>query len=373
MFLEKLYTENFRNILTHEIQFSKGINLILGGNGQGKTNILEAIYFLSNLKSFRNAKRRDLTTWEKSRFGVRGSVVDERTGEKSILEAVCDNRKGQYRTDNQRVEFVEDYLSRLLVMAFHPDSLAALKGRPALRRMLIDRGVFSENRNHLSVLKGYNRVLAERRWILKNRRRDLIDVWNEKLIDLGAKLTVSRESYCRRLNDEIGKVELPPQETVHAEIRYRPSVADSPEGGVLGEEGLRGVFADRLKKLIEEEERRGVSMVGPHRDEFMIYSGGRDLSIYGSQGQQKGALLCIMLGQSSLAALGKYGDPLLIFDDVMSELDGSRTEWIRGVLATMGNQVFISALERISLRNRLGAGKKFVVHQGNIEPVEAAA
>ena len=372
MFLERLYTENFRNIRTHEIQFSRGINLISGDNGQGKTNLLEAIYFLSNLKSFRNSKRKDLRTWDTNRFGVRGSVVNERTGEKSILEAVCGQGKSQYRTNSCRVEVIEDYLSHLLVLAFHPDSLSVLKGGPALRRMFIDRGIFGEDRNHLSILKGYNRVLAERRWILKNRRRGLIDVWNEKLIDLGVKLTVSRGKYCRRLNDEIGKVELPPGETVPAEVRYYPSIMDFPEKGVLEEELRRG-FASQLKNLVAEEERRGISMVGPHRDEFLIYSGDRDLSTYGSQGQQKGALLCIMLGQSNLAALGKSGDPLLIFDDVMSELDGSRIEWIRGVLETMGNQVFISTLERISLRNRLGCGKKFTVHQGKIELIEAAA
>ena len=372
MFLEKLYTENFRNIQTHEIQFSRGINLISGDNGQGKTNLLEAIYFLSSLKSFRNSQRKDLRTWETNRFGVRGLVVNEKTGEKSILEAVCDQGKSQYRTNNHRVEVIADYLSRLLVMAFHPDSLSVIKGGPALRRMFIDRGIFGEDRNYLSILKGYNRVLAERRWILKNRRRELIDVWNEKLIDLGVKLTAARGKYSRRLNDEIKKLELPPGETAHAEVRYCPSIMAFPEKGAFEDE-LRTVFASQLKNLLEEEVKRGISMVGPHRDEFLIYSGGRDLSTYGSQGQQKGALLCIMLGQSNLAALGTSGDPLLIFDDVMSELDGSRVEWIRGVLETMGNQIFISALERISLRNRLGRGKKFVVRQGKIEPIESAA
>jgi DNA replication and repair protein RecF len=372
MFLEKLYTENFRNIQTHEIQFSKGINLISGDNGQGKTNLLEAIYFLSNLKSFRKSKRKDLRTWETNRFGVKGSVVHEKTGEKSILEAVCDQGKSQYRTNNHRVEVIEDYLSHLPVMAFHPDSLSVLKGGPALRRMFIDRGIFGEDRNHLSILKGYNRVLAERRWILKNRRRELIDVWNEKLVDLGVKLTAARGKYSRRLNNETRKVELPPGETAHAEIRYCPSIMAFPEKGAFEEE-LRTVFFSRIKNLLEEEEKRGISMVGPHRDEFLIYSGGRDLSTYGSQGQQKGALLCIILGQSNLAAQGKSGDPLMIFDDVMSELDGSRVEWIRGVLETMGNQIFISALEKISLRNRLGVGKKFIVRQGKIEPVGVAA
>ena len=108
MFLEKLYTENFRNLQTHEIHFSKGVNLISGDNGQGKTNLLEAIYFLSNLKSFRKSKRKDLRTWETSRFGVKGSVVHEKTGEKSILEAVCDQEKSHSSCISHRICGTED-------------------------------------------------------------------------------------------------------------------------------------------------------------------------------------------------------------------------------------------------------------------------
>ncbi len=373
MHLEKICTENFRNIQTHEIKFSKGVNLLSGKNGQGKTNLLEAIYFLSNLKSFRRVKRNNLATWGATRFGLRGHLIDEETGEGTSLEVVCDQGKSQYRIDGEQVNRVEHYLSRVPVMAFHPDSLSILKGGPVFRRMFIDRGLFCENRKHLALLRNYNQVVAERRWILKNRKSSLLDVWDEKLVDLGVTLTLARHSYCRRLNAEVKKVKPPPGETDLVRLVYRSSIQKDPEDEEVVEENLRRGFWDRLKQLRQEEERRGTNLVGPHRDEFEILTGEKELSRFGSQGQQRGALLCLMMAQALLANSGEAGFPLLIFDDVMSELDEGRMEWVQNVLQNMHNQVFVSALQPLYVKNHFGTIRRFTVHQGEIDPVSVAA
>jgi DNA replication and repair protein RecF len=373
MYLEKICTENFRNIQTHEIKFSKGVNLLSGNNGQGKTNLLEAIYFLSNLKSFRKAKRNNLATWGTTRFGLRGNFIDEESGEGTSLEVVCDQGKSQYRIDGEQVNRVESYLSQLAVMAFHPDSLSVLKGGPVFRRMFIDRGLFCENRKHLALLKNYNQVVAERRWILKNGKLSLLEVWDEKLVDLGVKLTMARHSYCQRLNGEVKKVKPPPGEVDLVRLVYRSSIKNGLEEGEVVEEDLRMSFVGRLKKMAQEEQRRGTTLVGPHRDEFEIFTGEKELSNFGSQGQQRGALLCLMMAQAILANGGEAGFPLLIFDDVMSELDEGRMEWVQNVLQNMRNQVFLSALRPLYVRNHFGTIRRFTVHQGEIDPVSVAA
>ena len=197
MYLAKLHIENFRNIRTYKVKFSEGPNLITGMNGQGKSNLLEAIYFLGNLKSFRGAKRSSPTQWGCTKFGLRGEFIFPETGKTLSLEAVCDKGKAQYRINGTATESVEDYLSRVCTIAFHPDSLSILKGGPTHRRMFVDRGIFHENKEHLRALKEYNRVLTERRWILKNRKDSILGVWTEKLIQLGVKVATKRQDYLR--------------------------------------------------------------------------------------------------------------------------------------------------------------------------------
>ncbi|MBI2880612.1 MAG: DNA replication and repair protein RecF [Candidatus Tectomicrobia bacterium] len=372
MYLEKLYTENFRNVQTREIRFSRGINLFFGNNGQGKTNLLEAVYFLGNLKSFRKARRNQLLMWDQDRFGLKGIATDEKTGEKASLETIYNQGRTQSRIDGEEVGRLEDYLSRMPVVAFHPESLSVLKGGPAFRRAFIDRGIFWEDRSHLPLLKGYNRVLAERRWILKNGRRSMLEVWNRRLADMAVDLALARASYCGRLNREMGGQSSFPGEAGPVELRYRPSV-EVDAGGGKPLEDLKRRIRERVEAQIGGGEGQGASQAGPHRDEFRVFGAGRDLAEFGSQGQQREALLRLVLAQAALAGRGEAGAPLLVLDDVMSELDRGRAEWLHRALESVQSQVFISALEPIPLRGRSGAAWKFAVRRGEIEQTEAAA
>ena len=374
MHLKKLYAENFRNLQINEIEFSEGANLIIGMNGQGKSNLLEAVYFLGNLKSFRDARRANLTRWGSDRFGLRGEFVSQTTGRGFSLGVICERGRAQYNINENTAESVEDFLSQVRVMAFHPDSLSVLKGGPGRRRMFIDRGIFSQRREHLRTLKEYNRVLAERRWILKNRKKSILGVWTEKLIELGVKTAMMRRDYCHRLNETVLEMEQSPGEEEPPQIEYLSSIPGLDDGGPGStEETHRQAFSRRLEEAVEEEQRRGQTLTGPHRDDFLISAGGRDLSKFGSQGQQKAALLSMILAQSDLAGQGEAGMPILLFDDVASELDASRVEWVCHILASRGNQVFVSALETVPIRTMSGLVRTLLVRRGETKVIEAAA
>ena len=373
MHLKKLYTENFRNLQTNEIEFLEGANLIIGMNGQGKSNLLEAVYFLGNLKSFRDARRANLTQWGSDRFGLRGEFVSQKTGRGFSLEAICEQGRSQYNINGNTVESVEEFLSQIRVMAFHPDSFSVLKGGPGRRRMFIDRGIFGQRREHLRILKEYNRVLAERRWILKNRKESILGVWTEKLIELGVKVAMMRRNYCHQLNETVLEMEQPPGEAEPPRIEYLPSIPGLNGNSGSTEETYRHAFSTRLEGAAEEERRRGQTLTGPHRDDFIISASGRDLSRFGSQGQQKAALLSMILAQSELAGQGQAGTPILLFDDVASELDAARVEWVCHTLASRSNQVFVSALEAVPFRTMSGLVRALFVCRGEAKVIEAAA
>lgn len=374
MHLSKLHIENFRNIQTYKIKFSEGLNLITGMNGQGKSNLLEAIYFLGNLKSFRGAKRSNLTQWGCNKFGLRGEFISSEKGKKLSLEAVYDRGKAQYRINGVTTESVENYLSRVCTIAFHPDSLSVLKGGPIHRRMFIDRGIFHEKKEHLHALKEYNRVLAERRWILKNRKDSILGVWTEKLIQLGIKVAIKRRDYCQRLNERVLTMESPPGGDEPPQIKYLPSIPGLKDGPDANDEKkTRESFLKRLEETKEEEQRRGQTLTGPHRDDLTVWIGGRDLSRFGSQGQQKAALLSLITAQSDLVSQCGTGTPIMIFDDVTSELDGLRVEWVCHALASRGNQVFISSVEAVPIQKITGLTKALLVRRGEMVEVESAA
>jgi DNA replication and repair protein RecF len=358
MRLERLWVEDFRNISSADLSFDSGINILWGDNAQGKTNVLDAVYLLAHLNSFRERKRRNLIRKGSTHALVKGEVVVE--GVSQTLGVGIDRGQRRLRVDNMPVAAPNDYFRGFCVILFSPDQVDIVRGSPSDRRKFADRAAFRRNLPHFELVRSYNKVLKSRNRCLKEQRFDLAEAYQQQLAELGAKVAVARMMVVEQLDDCLQEIYTGLTGTGESiSIEYVSRWADGCPVSVDDASRRTAKLAAQLDEAItsttSEERKRGHAVVGPHTDDVVIGIDEMEAGRFASQGQVRSILLALIMAEYRLLSHRLQDPPVVLLDDLSSELDASRRttllEYIRGlegqVLVTTTDLAFLgSSLER---------------------------
>src|SRR5436309_1982482 len=369
MFVASVEACDFRN-LSGEIEWGKGLNILSGNNGQGKTNWLEAIYVLAHAKSFRTRHLIELPKFGATSTYVKGEISTGNHVTRELQVSIQGNTKRT--TVNGKREPISRYAAQLHAVCFTADELQVIRGGPDARRTFLDRGAVSLHPSYAQTLADYNRVITQKKRLLEQAAEDhllkddlvkLLEPWNTQLIDLSAQIHRARTRYVDLLNEELE----------HSLFSDSISIgyASSLEGkGDLAD--YLGVISQHLQTRMEAEMYAGACLVGPHRDDLHIRFGNRDLRSFGSSGQQRSALITLDLAAISVYHSRHQDYPVFLIDDVDAELDENRIErlleYLEGRSQTFLTTSKRSHFERYSLRANfyeVCAGKATNEREGN--------
>jgi len=346
MKLAKIQIHSFRNIMEAELFFGERFNIIIGKNAQGKTNLLEAIFLLGTMKSFRMARNGDLISYGSPLSVLKGSGTRDGVN-REISLSIRESGKKAF-IDGKPVIRLSDFFGNLHMVVFSPEDISMARGLPEMRRRYLDRAVFSGDTGYLSIHHEYSRILKNRNALLRLGERDGLDVWTERLADAGARLMVKRESF----TGEIGVLLREFYRGIagtgeEALIRYRSRVM-TPDRSL---NSMRASLRDALEKRVADELRRGTTLAGPHRDDLEFILNGKPLNHHGSQGEQRSFILALKMAEIEYLKRRWGNPPLLLLDDMTSELDRDRNGNFMGFLKEKEMQVFITttSLDNISL------------------------
>lgn len=335
MFLRNLFLTNFRNFSRVEIQPSQNCNIFWGNNAQGKTNILEAIYLLSHLKSFRSIKNENLIEHNKSQANI--TAVVEKNGVKNFISVGLGSADKIYKLNDKHLANTGELIGFFKTVLFAPEEVNLVRSLPARRRALLDRAIFFTAPEYLELARDYQRQLKQRNRLLKEvRKTEELIPWTEGLIINGARLRRARLNYLNRL--------IPLLRENYAAICQRSEQVDvsypySTDSNL--EEILRGEFT----AVSERERRYQQTLCGPHRDDPLFLLEGKSLKNYGSQGQHRSFMLAFKCAQVMDLEQQTGETPVLLLDDLGSELDPSRRQAFFNFVLQRQGQVFLTTTD----------------------------
>lgn len=323
MFLSSTEAHGFRN-LEGKIAWGRGLNVLHGNNGEGKSNWLEAIYLLAHAKSFRTRQLNEIVRFGASHASIRGTVARGNAIERELQVDIQASSKNT--SVNGKREPLARYAAQLHAVCFTADELEVIRGGPEARRGFLDRGAVSIHPRHAQTLADYNKVIKQKRLLLQRASEgrssqedlaELIEPWNKLLVRLGTQIHNARTVYVNELNDALDHTLF----SDNISIRYVSSLEG--KGDLSDYEAL---LATRLASRIQAEMFAGACLIGPHRDDLDVLFGGRDLRSFGSSGQQRSALITLDLAAISVYHSKHQDYPVFLIDDVDAELDGRRID-----------------------------------------------
>lgn len=387
MLVEALRLRNFRNLLEVDLEPSPRFNLFTGHNGQGKTNLLEAVYLLSAVKSFRpQANNAALIAFEKAQASLEARV--DRAGQERLVRLEVTERGKRVYLNNGLVRQLGDFFGALNVVVFGPEDIALLKGSPSERRRFLDRAIFNAHPAYAMQATHYEEVLRQRNALLRDHRppRELLAVYDEQLVKYGADIALRRLEFLRdfapileRTFREIFAQDF--QARLQCELRWLDvaqqqelalQLAETPAGIGLRAR-LEELLGGALEKSAREERDRGFTVVGPHRDDLLATLNDLEVKSFASQGQHRAFVLAMKIAEITYLEQRYRFAPVLLLDDVSSELDRERNRYLFDYLRQRPEgQVFITSTHRdfILLEEDL---KVFGVHEGRIGELDSAA
>ncbi|HEY6839242.1 MAG TPA: DNA replication/repair protein RecF, partial [Geobacteraceae bacterium] len=330
-------------------------------NAQGKTNLLESIYLLGTMKSFRHAKNTELITWGCATGVVHGLV--ERQGVTRNIALIINREGKQVRVDRKAVIKLADFFGNLNVVIFSPEEIAMMKGMPEARRRYLDRAVFSGDQSYLAVHHEYTKTLRQRNTLLKSDNRSGLDVWSEKLAQAGARVVGRRRAYLNAIEPLVADFYREIAGSGHtAALTYRPHLLQEDSG-----EDVALQLLQALERTAGEERRYCTTVVGPHRDDVAFLINGKVVKQHASQGEQRSYVLALKMAEIEYLQRTFSHPPVLLLDDISSELDRERSRNLMEFLKTKEMQVFISTtgLETLPL-DGIGDYTTFRVDGGKV-------
>lgn len=377
MFLEKINLNNFRNYHSLHIKPDQHFNYIYGPNGAGKTNFLEAIFFLVNLQSFRRVARVKLRRFEERDMYIKGEFRRNNSNDRIVLESAISGSERSYKLNGKEEPDLLAYLDQVHAVVFYPESVQLIKGSPVLRRMVFDRAIASEEKAHLLDLREYGRLLAERNGILKQRGdSDIVNIWGERLLRIAPRIIARRYLYLKHLRRLLFDLEEKLETPKEFEIFYRSGRtrgAGEDWGSRLGNgdrSELEGKALEALKENLKAVEKneilRGRTLWGPHLDDFEFMMGGRSAKETASQGEQRLLTILLAVGASESYKQKKSEAPIILLDDLSSELDEERRRKILDYLKFIKAQVFITSTEKPGVEEKKHNGQYFFIENGMV-------
>ncbi|MBM7855833.1 DNA replication and repair protein RecF [Desulfohalotomaculum tongense] len=342
MHILKIRAEWFRNYNCLEFEPHRNLNIITGLNAQGKTNLLEAIFFNLSGRSFRTNNLKEVISWQSDYCSVANVVAMEN---RQWKQSVAVNKAGNKKIFINGVEKKKKDLRHSGVILFTPDDLALIKNSPAERRKFLDQEIGSFYPAHARSIQQYAKVLSHRNRLLKNARNKsnldtaMLEIWDQQLVTSGTSVLLGRLLILKKLAPlAIKWYNLMTGGKENLEIRYMSSLKiEIP----VDNKKLKERFYQVLKEVRGEEIKRCQTLAGPHRDDVIFFINGKDARIFGSQGQQRTVVLSLKLAQVTLWTREYQSKPVLLLDDVLFELDKTRQEMLL-TKAREGIQTFVT-------------------------------
>ena len=374
MKIRELHVQRFRNHRQTDAVFGGGINAVLGDNGEGKTNLLEAISYLCLTKSFFGSTDGTVLQVGETRFDLAGELEAD-SGIRYHVSVAYDRADGNknFYINKSPVEKFAEVVGQFPIVVLSPESGSITTGSPADRRRFLDFVISQASKLYLEDLLEYRRVLRQRNRVLFDGRAartdcsDLLEPWDQELIDRGVRITQRRRKFLGEFqpfvheayNTIAGQVEEPT-------IDYCPSVSHA---GGASEEEVRALFAQALRRKVPEERRLGLTLVGPHRDELDLAINGLGVRSHASQGQHKTFLIALKIAEFLYLQKTRNEQPILLLDDMFTELDSHRSERLLMMTQTVG-QAFVTATNGNVFSPAFqwsGGNKRFFVHNGTVD------
>ncbi len=371
MYIHKLDIHIFRNLQNINLEFTQDINFIFGDNAQGKTNIIETIYILCLAKSFRTHDESELVPFARDTYSFDGLFMND--------AAIC-NRVAVYYTltqgkkikvDNKLVTQFSKLVGKFPIVILSSDDHVITSGPPAQRRKFFNILLSQSSSLYLDDLKRYERVLKQKNKILLSppqdqaALRDQLEIWNSQLILAGVNIIKARMKMVNEINSHLAQYyKMITASDYTLQIHYQPCVP------VNEEQNLTAVFTAMVKAAMTKEIRRGMTLVGPHRDEFIFTISGNDLRKYGSRGEHKSALVSLKAAETVFLKKKTQTDPILLLDDLYAELDIERGARVMELFAKSGQTIITgTSLDMATMKN-MGLQDKnynsFLVKSGQV-------
>lgn len=331
---------NFRNLIDGSVKFFPKLNLFFGKNGQGKTSLLEAVYFNATGKSFRTSKANEMMKYGVKRTGVY-IVYRDNIGEKTLTVKFNDNKK-EYYYNNKKAPYDEFY-GKLNVVTYIPEDIVLITGSPSIRRTFFDGEIAQTNSEYFQDLKNYNKLLKIRNKYLKEERTKDTEylVYEDEFIKYGAKVIEKRLEYVQKIS-------------IILNLNYRKLFDNKKElslsyechlGNIkkLSLKEIEKLLREKIKKNFSQEKRYGFSLCGPQKDDFLFILNGHEAKSTASQGEKKSIIFSLKLSEIDMVIREKKENPVLIIDDISSYFDSNRKESILNYLEKRNIQVLVSS------------------------------
>ncbi|MDD4053303.1 MAG: DNA replication/repair protein RecF [Bacilli bacterium] len=354
MIIKKLKLKHFRNYEELDIDFNKKINVFIGNNAQGKTNIIEAIYVLAITKSHRTHLDANLIKKECKSSKIKGLIKKNDQTDDSELEILFNNKGKKVSINKKPIIKISDYISYFNVIIFHPDDLDILKGSPSERRKFLNVEIGQLDNCYFLVLNNYNSILKNRNEYLKNINIDnydeaYLEILTNQLVDNAVKIYFYRSKFINDINQAMSAVNTKIKGLDSIELKYETSVPISEEIEI------RQSLLNKYRTNLQREIFMSQTMAGPHRDDFIFLANGRNIKEFGSQGQQRMSVLCLKLAEIELFKSKKGEYPVLLLDDVFSELDEAKRHsiirYLNKKMQIMITTTDITNIDKIILRS----------------------
>ena len=358
MIIKSLELQDYRNYDTLNLAFDRGTNILYGDNAQGKTNILEAIYVSATTKSHKGSKDRDIVNFHKEEAHIRTFLEKDGVETRVDMHLRKSKSKG-IAIDGQKIKKAADLLGICNVVFFSPEDLGIIKDGPVERRRFVDMELCQLDSFYLYNLNHYNKIVNQRNKLLKDLYfnpdlRDTLNIWDSQLVSFGSKVIERRRLFAEQLNEiiyDIHKRLSGDREEIS--VRYEPDVEIEE-------------FEKKLQCSQEKDIKLKQTTVGPHRDDFSFLIEDVDIRKFGSQGQQRTAALSLKLSEIELVKKLTKDTPILLLDDVLSELDSNRQNYLLSSIKDIQTIITCTGLEEF-VNNRFEINRVYKVTGGGVE------
>ena len=357
MIIRSLELTDYRNYESLSISFGSGINILYGDNAQGKTNILEAIFLASTTKSHRGTKDKDIIRFGCDEGHLRTMILRDDVDTKIDIH-LRNSRSKVIAIDSKRIKKATELLGLLKVVFFSPEDLNIIKNGPGERRRFTDMELCQLDDFYLYNLTNYNRIVDQRNTLLKDlyfnpSLKETIGIWDSQLVSFGSKIIERRKTFVDQLNEVIAPVhERLSGGRESLKIIYDPNVSIDD-------------FDKELSNSTERDIKSKMTNVGPHRDDFIFMSGDLDIRRFGSQGQQRTAALSLKLAEIEIVKKLINDTPVLLLDDVLSELDSNRQNFLLDSIGEVQTIITCTGVEDF-VNSRLKIDKLFEISGGKL-------
>jgi len=363
MIIKSIELKNFRNYEDLNISFDEGTNILYGDNAQGKTNVLEAAYMSGTTKSHKGSKDKEMIRFNEQEAHIRTVVAKKQPGTDALKEYQIDMHLKQNKSKGIAINQIpikkaSELFGILNMVFFSPEDLNIIKNGPAERRRFLDSELCQLDKIYLADLTNYNKILNQRNKLLKDMvyRPDLGDtlpIWDMQLVETGKKIIRRRKQFIEELNEIVygihskisgGKEEL--------FLKYEANIDDI-------------FFEDELNRAKQKDIKTCMTSVGPHRDDMLFSIGDIDIRKFGSQGQQRTSALSLKLSEIELVKKTIHDTPVLLLDDVLSELDSNRQNYLLNSISDIQTLITCTGLDEF-VKNRFQINKIFQVIEGEV-------